>query len=75
MMDEQAMYDALPPDQQRKIEQGYQRALIIAQDLRAEGERYAALCDAIEDALERKAAIGYVGDAANANPESALHYA
>ena len=51
MMDEQAMYDALPPDQQRKIEQGYQRALIIAQDLRAEGERYAALCDAIEDAV------------------------
>ena len=61
--DERAMYDALPPAKQQEFDRLYQQMLDSAVQLRAERERYAALCDEIEAALKaRAAAAGHIDD-------------
>ena len=74
--DERAMYDALPPAKQCEVDRIYRRAQDSAAQLRAERERYAALCDEIEAALkERAASAGHLDDNAPAHRETTPHYA
>ena len=52
VMDEPALYRALPPDQQREFDRVLQQAQALAEDIRADTERLAELCAVAEDLIE-----------------------
>ena len=54
VMDEQALYRALPPDQQREFDRVFQQAQALAEDIRADTERLAELCAVAEDIIARE---------------------
>lgn len=55
-MDEQALYRALPPDQQREFDRVFQQAQALAEDIRSDTERLAELCAVAEDIANREPA-------------------
>lgn len=72
-IDERAMYEALPPHKQQEFDRAYQRAEELAAELRTARLRYAALCDEMQDAIDRAEAAKYAD--APGSREAAKQYA
>ena len=55
-IDERAMYKALPPHKRQEFDRAYQRAEELAAELRVARPRFEALCDEMQEAIDRIAA-------------------
>ena len=69
------LYEALPPDQKREFDRINQRADALAAQGRVERRRHEAICDAMQEALDRIQAAGDGEVGASGDRESAGQYA
>ena len=56
-MDEMALYQALPPDQQRQFDRVFQQAQELGESIRVDTERLAELCAVAEGIIDREPAL------------------
>ena len=67
------LYEALSPDQRQEFDRINQQADELAAQSRIERRRYEAICDAMQEALDRINAANAAG--APGNPEAVGQYA